>query len=216
MDAVGLLAGAGWGSGINLYLVVLVLGVAQRLGWSDLPEAFGRTDVLVAAALLFAVEFVADKVPYLDNLWDAVHTVVRPLGAAALGAVLAGASPSVGAALGGLVAAALALNAHGAKATTRLTMNASPEPVSNLVLSVVEDVAVVGLVALALERPELAAVVVAVLVVAAAAITLVVVRTLRGLGRRLRDAVGRAGRWRRRTSPAVSDPDVAASDADEG
>ncbi len=171
MDVVGLIAGSGWASGLNLYLVTLMLGLAGRLGWSDIPDLLTRTDVLVVAGILFAVEFVADKIPYLDNLWDVVHTFVRPAGAAALGAVLAGNSESIGAALGAIVAGALALDAHSAKATTRVVANTSPEPVSNLVLSVFEDVSVGLLVVLAITFPLLTIIVVAVLVVAAAAIT---------------------------------------------
>ena len=135
MDAVGLIAGAGWASGLNLYLVTLVLGMAGRFGWSDVPDVLRRTDVLIAVAVLFFVEFAADKIPYLDNLWDVLHTVVRPLGAAALGYVIAGDSESVGQAVGALVAGALATTSHAAKATTRAAVNASPEPVSNVTLS---------------------------------------------------------------------------------
>lgn len=171
MDVVGLIAGSGWASGLNLYLVTLLLGLAGRLGWSDIPDLLTRTDVMVVAGILFAVEFVADKIPYLDNLWDAVHTFVRPIGAAALGAVIAGDSESIGAAVGAIVAGALALDAHSAKATTRVVANTSPEPVSNFVLSVFEDLSVGFLVVLAISFPVITVIVVAVLVVAAAAVT---------------------------------------------
>ncbi len=171
MDVVGLIAGSGWASGLNLYLVTLLLGLAGRLGWTDIPDLLSRTDVMVVAAVLFAVEFVADKIPYLDNLWDAIHTFVRPIGAAALGAVLAGDSNSIGAALGAIVAGALALDAHAAKATTRVVANTSPEPVSNIVLSLFEDLSVGLLVVLAITFPVITVIVVAILVVAAAAVT---------------------------------------------
>lgn len=171
MDVVGLIAGSGWASGLNLYLVTLLLGFAGRLGWSDVPALLTRTDVMVVAGVLFLVEFVADKIPYLDNLWDAVHTFVRPIGAAALGAVIAGDSESIGAALGAIVAGVLALDAHSAKATTRVVANTSPEPVSNLVLSVFEDLSVGLLIVLAITFPVITIIVVAVLVVAAAAVT---------------------------------------------
>ena len=149
MEAAGLLAGSGWASGINLYLVTLMLGMAGRLGWTDIPEVLTRLDVMIVAGVLFVVEFFADKVPYLDNVWDAIHTVIRPLGAAAIGAVVAGDSASIGAAVGALVAGALALDAHAAKASTRVVVNASPEPVSNIGISLSEDVGVAGLVTLA-------------------------------------------------------------------
>jgi len=171
MESVGILAGSGWASGINLYLVTFLLGVAVRLGWSDVPEVFGRTDVMIVAGFLFAVEFVADKIPYVDNFWDAAHTVIRPLGAGVIGAVVAGYSPSIGAAIGAAVAAALALDAHAAKASTRLVINTSPEPVSNVAVSVFEDVSVAGLIILAVKYPVVAVVVVAVLAVGATALT---------------------------------------------
>ncbi|HEY7469874.1 MAG TPA: DUF4126 domain-containing protein [Acidimicrobiia bacterium] len=172
MDAVGLIAGSGWASGINLYLVTLLLGVAGRLGWGDIPPVLQRTDVMIVAGVLVAVEFVADKIPYLDNLWDAIHTVIRPLGAAALGAVVAGNSASIGAAVGATVAGLLALDAHAAKASTRVVVNASPEPVSNIGLSLAEDIGVAGLVTLAVTYPVVTVIVVAVLVVAATALTI--------------------------------------------
>ncbi len=184
MEAIGAVAGAGWASGINLYLVTLLLGVLGRAGWGDIPEVFTRTDVMVVAGVLFALEFVVDKVPYLDNVWDAIHTVVRPLGAAALGAVLAGQSSSIGAALGAIVAGALALDAHAAKATTRLAVNTSPEPVSNIGLSLFEDLSVAGLVVLAVTYPVVTVVVVVVLVVFATALALWLFRVARrGWGR---------------------------------
>ena len=183
METLGVVAGAGWASGINLYLVTLLRGIAQRVGWGDVPEVLGRTDVMVVAGILFVVEFAVDKVPYADNIWDSIHTVVRPLGAAALGAVLVGDASSIGAALGAIVAGALALDAHAAKATTRLAVNTSPEPVSNISLSLAEDLSVAGLVALAIANPVIALVVVVVLVVAA---TTLVVWLWRGIRRGVR------------------------------
>ena len=166
MDAIGLIAGSGWASGLNLYAVTLILGMAGRFGWSDVPEVLTRTDVLLAAAVLFFIEFAADKIPYLDNVWDALHTVIRPLGAAALGYVIAGESGSIGEAAGALVAGALAATSHSAKATTRAAVNASPEPVSNLTLSVLEDGVASGMTVLALALPVVALVVALLLAIA--------------------------------------------------
>ena len=166
MDVVGLVAGTGWASGLNLYLVTLVLGLAGRLGWSDIPTVLTRTDVLVVVGIMFFVEFAADKIPYLDSLWDGLHTVIRPLGAAALGYVIAGDSGSIGEALGAIVAGSLALTSHSAKATTRATVNTSPEPFSNLTLSVLEDGLAGGVMALALALPVVALVVVVLLAAA--------------------------------------------------
>ena len=191
MDVVGLIAASGWASGLNLYLVTLLLGLAGRFGWSDIPDLLTRTDVMVVAGILFVIEFFADKIPYLDNLWDVIHTFVRPVGAAALGAVIAGDSDSIGSALGAIVAGALALDAHSAKATTRVVANTSPEPVSNLILSVVEDLSVGLLVVLAITFPVITVIIVAVLVVAAAAVTSWLWRVARRGWRRIREH-----RWR--------------------
>jgi hypothetical protein len=167
VEAAGLIAGSGWASGINLYLVALMLGTAGRLGWADIPDVLTRLDVMIVAGVLFLLEFVADKIPYLDSVWDAIHTVIRPLGAAALGAVIAGDAASIGAAAGALIAGALALDAHAAKASTRVVVNASPEPFSNIGISLAEDVGVAGLVTLAVTYPVPTIIVVAILVVAA-------------------------------------------------
>ncbi|HEX6299196.1 MAG TPA: DUF4126 domain-containing protein [Acidimicrobiia bacterium] len=172
METIGLIAGSGWASGLNLYLATLILGIAGRAGWADLPEVLSRTDVMIVAGVLFVVEFVADKVPFLDNFWDVIHTFVRPIGAAAVGAVIAGESGSVGAAVGGILSGALALDAHSAKASTRVMVNASPEPVSNIAVSFFEDIGVAALVALAVTYPVVTVVVVAVLVVVATALTI--------------------------------------------
>lgn len=172
IETLGLVAGSGWASGLNLYLAVLILGFSERLGWTDIPDVLGRTDVMIVAGTLFVVEFVADKVPYLDNVWDAIHTFIRPAGAAALGAVLAGESGSIGTALGAVISGGLALDSHAAKATTRVVANTSPEPFSNIILSLVEDLGAALLVVLSLLHPAVALVVVAVLVVAATALTI--------------------------------------------
>lgn len=198
IETIGILAGSGWAAGLNLYLVTLLLGFAGRAGWADIPDLLTRTDVMVVAGVLFVVEFFADKVPFLDSLWDAIHTFVRPLGAAALGAVIAGDSESIGAALGAVAAGALALDAHAAKASTRMVVNTSPEPVSNIGLSLFEDLSVAGLVALAVTSPVVSVVVVAVLVVAATALTIWLWKVMRRAMTRVRDGIrgltaGRSG-----------------------
>jgi hypothetical protein len=179
IETIGVLAGSGWAAGINLYLVTLMLGIAGRAGWTDIPDVLTRLDVMIVAGVLFAIEFVADKVPFLDSLWDAIHTFVRPLGAAALGAVIAGDSESIGAAVGAVIAGILALDAHSAKASTRLVVNASPEPVSNIALSLFEDVSVALLIALAVTYPLVSVIVVAVLVVFATMLTIWLWRAVR-------------------------------------
>ena len=172
IETIGVISGSGWASGLNLYLTTLMLGVAGRSGWADIPDVLTRTDVMIVAGVLFAVEFVADKVPFLDSFWDVIHTFIRPIGAAAIGAVIAGDSGSIGAAVGGILSGVLALDAHSAKASTRVMVNASPEPVSNAAVSLFEDFSVAGLVVLAVTFPLVTIIVVAILVVAATALTI--------------------------------------------
>jgi hypothetical protein len=160
---------SGWASGINAYAVVLVLGLADRFfSLGQIPDALARTDVLVLAGVLFVVEMFADKIPYVDSLWDTVHTVVRPAVGATIGYLLghetAGLDAAVGAATGGITA----LLSHGVKAGLRAAVNTSPEPASNVVVSTGEDVAVTGVTALAIAHPWWAASIALVLLVAGA------------------------------------------------
>lgn len=164
---------SGWASGVNSYAVVLVLGLLGRWGSVDaVPGAVQRTDVLIAAAVMFAVELVADKVPYLDSLWDTVHTIIRPVVGAALGALLAGDASTLQQAVMATTGGASALASHSVKAGLRAAINTSPEPASNIVVSSAEDFTVAGVVSLAAVSPWLAAGVAAVLL--GAGLTLVV------------------------------------------
>lgn len=193
LETIGVISGSGWASGINLYLATLLLGVAGRAGWTDIPDVLQRTDVMVVAGVLFVVEFFADKVPFLDSFWDTIHTFIRPIGAAAIGAVIAGDSESIGAALGGIMSGLLALDAHSAKASTRVMVNASPEPVSNAAVSLFEDVGVVLLVVLAVTFPVVTIIVVAALVVAATALTIWLWRSVRRAWRKVRTRLRERG-----------------------
>jgi hypothetical protein len=157
MDA-GAILGSGWASGLNLYGVVALLGIGGRLGWIDSPSGVQRTWVIVVAVMLYSVEFVADKIPLVDSVWDSVHTVVRPLGAAALTLVLAGQEPTPKTVLLAVLSGSLALTSHGAKATTRLAANTSPEPVSNVLLSLIEDAIVAAMIWLVAKAPVVAGV----------------------------------------------------------
>lgn len=192
MSALSLVVGSGWAAGVNLYAVTLVLGVLARTGAADLPEVLQRNEVLVAAAALYVVEFVVDKIPYLDNAWDAAHTVIRPVGAAVLGAVLSGDVSTLGEIGSAAGAAALALFSHTAKATARAAVNTSPEPVSNSAVSLGEDGLVAVVVYLAVANPLLALLAVAVLLVGGVWLTLRVWRAARSGLRRLRER--RSGR----------------------
>ena len=129
----------GWCSGISVYLTVALLGISGRMGWMDLPgDLSGVTNPLVIglAALLFLVEFVADKVPYVDSVWDSVHTFIRPLGAASLGALAGVDQGPVSQMLYALLTGTVALNTHAVKASARLAINTTTEPFSNIIASV--------------------------------------------------------------------------------
>lgn len=155
---------SGWASGVNAYAVVLLLGVLGATGATDqVPDALQRPDVLIAAGVLFLCEAVADKIPYVDSAWDAVHTVVRPVAGAVVGALLAGQSGSLSDLAAGAVGGSTALVSHLVKAGTRAAINTSPEPASNFVMSTVEDLGVAGIVVFALFHPLAAAIIAAVL-----------------------------------------------------
>lgn len=146
------------GAGINLYATVLVIGLASRFDWVNLPDSFeplASSWVIGGAAALFVLEFLADKIPWIDSLWDAIHTLIRPIGAAVVAvAALGPASPGMEVAAA-LLGAAIGASTHAAKAGTRLAVNASPEPASNIAVSLVEDGFVVALVLLLLTHPLL-------------------------------------------------------------
>lgn len=149
---------SGWASGVNAYAVVLILGLFGRFGGVDsVPTALARTDVLVVAAVLFAIELVADKIPYVDSTWDAVHTVVRPAIGAALGAMLAGDASTLEQALLATTGGITALASHAVKAGLRAAVNTSPEPASNIAVSTAEDLTVAGVISLAVIQPWIAA-----------------------------------------------------------
>ena len=159
---LGRTLGFSFAAGLNLYATVALVGLASRYDWVALPpqfEVFDNDLVIGVALAMYVIEFCADKIPWVDTAWDAVHTLVRPLGGALIAvAALGEASPMIQglvALLGGSVAA----SSHLTKAGARAMVNTSPEPVSNWVLSLGEDLLVVGLGFLALRYPVAALVV---------------------------------------------------------
>jgi hypothetical protein len=184
---VGLVAGTAWAAGVNLYAVVALLGVLGRLGVGEVPEVFTRTEVMAVALVLFAVEFVVDKVPYLDSLWDLVHTAIRPLGAVGIALLLTGDAEAWQQATGAVGAAGLAAASPAPKATARDSIHTSPEPVTNAGVSLGEDGLVAVVVWLAVTNPVAALVTVAVLLVGGAALTVVLLATARRGWRRWRE-----------------------------
>ena len=180
MDSLALTFSSGWASGVNAYLVVLVLGIADRVGgFGDIPDVLGSWPVLAAAAGLYACEFVADKIPYVDSTWDAISTIIRPTVAAVIGVLMAGDASSLDQAVNGAVGGGTALLSHLTKAGSRLALNASPEPVSNIAASLTEDVAVLAVIGFAIQHPHAAAAIAGVLLVAGLVVLYLVAKLVR-------------------------------------
>jgi len=159
MENLPLLLGGSWASGINMYLTVAALGIAHRMELIDLPgklEILANPVVIAVAGILFLIEFVADKIPYVDSAWDSVHTFIRPVGGAAIGYLaLAGYGPEWQVPVA-LLTGSIAFESHLTKATARAAINTSPEPLSNSVASLSEDAAVLGIVYLIIKHPAIA------------------------------------------------------------
>jgi hypothetical protein len=179
---LGRTLGFSFAAGVNLYATVAILGLAARYGWVALPPQFDvfDNDVVIGVALvMYLIEFFADKIPYVDSLWDLIHTAIRPVGGALIAvATLGDVSPTVEglvALLGGTVAA----GSHLTKTSTRAAVNTSPEPFSNWFLSFGEDLFVVALGYLALQHPLVALVVAAVLIGLIVIFAAVIIRTAR-------------------------------------
>lgn len=206
LETLGFALGTSFASGLNLYATVAAAGLFERLGIIHLPPnlAILAHPVVFGIALsLFVVEFVADKIPYVDSVWDAVHTFIRPPAAAFLSyGAFAGEVPEHWRIAAALLAGSVALTSHGAKATTRAATNVSPEPVSNWTLSILEDGVAVFLAWMAAAHPILTAVIVVVLVIVAVMVIWKLFGFLRQVIARLRPrAVPRDTREANPTSP---------------
>lgn len=167
LTAAGRTLGFSFAAGINLYATAALLGLASRYGWVALPEQYRVFDndlVIGAAIVLYVIEFFADKIPWVDSIWDALHTVIRPVGGALIAVgTLGDASPTTEG-LVALLGGSLAAGSHFTKAGTRAVANTSPEPFSNWILSLSEDAFVLTLGFVALEYPLYAAIIVIVAV----------------------------------------------------
>jgi uncharacterized protein DUF4126 len=189
MDLIelGRTLGFSFAAGVNLYATVAILGLASRYGWVSLPpqfQAFNNDLVIGAAIAMYLIEFFADKIPYVDTLWDIVHTAIRPIGGALIAVTTLGdASPTVEA-LVALLGGTVAAGSHLTKTSTRAAANTSPEPFSNWVLSVAEDLFVVGLGYLALIHPIAALVLAVALLALIVLFAAVIIRTVRRWFRR--------------------------------
>jgi len=188
INTIAIAMGAGWVSGINLYAAVATLGLLSRFAHLRLP---GDLDVLTSwwiigiALVLYVVEFFADKIPYLDSAWDAIHTFIRIPAGAVLTATAFGEFDRSVQVVAFLLGGGLALSSHGTKASTRAAINLSPEPVSNIVASLVEDALAIGSILLSVFLPIVLIILVVVCVV-------ISIYMMRRTARALRAALERA------------------------
>ena len=185
---IAIAAALGWASGLRLYAVVFLTGLAGFLGWVPLPDGLKILQnpiVLTASGVMLAVEFLADKIPGLDSLWDVLHTVIRVPAGAALAAGVFGGDSATWATVAALAGGTLAATAHAAKTTTRAAVNTSPEPFSNIGLSLLGDAAVPTLLWLSWTHPLWFFVALAGAIVIAIVLTMVLFGFLRALVRRL-------------------------------
>jgi len=202
MSAIPLIFTSGWASGIDAYLVALLLGLLGRYGhMTAVPPTLERTDVLVAAGALFAVQFVVDKIPYLDSASDVVHTVIRPVLGAAIGALLAGHAHTLPQAAAAAIGGGTALVTHLIKAGVRMGVNTSPEPFSNVAVSLTEELTVAGIVVFALLHPVPAAILAGLLLLAGVGAVVFLASRIRRFWRRRRER-----RLARRSAAGLSVP----------
>lgn len=198
MDLPALLALAaalGWASGLRLYAVVFMAGWAGFMGWIELPSGLlllQHPAVLLASGFMLVVEFFADKIPGLDSLWDIVHSVIRVPAGAALAAAVFGADSAAMAVAAGLLGGSLAATSFATKATTRAAANTSPEPFSNITLSLLEDGLVLGAFWLATHYPLLFGVVLCITLVLMLLLLITLFRFLKAITRRIGSMFGAA------------------------
>jgi hypothetical protein len=168
LAGLGRTLGFSFAAGINLYATVAILGLASRYGWVSLPEQYRvfDNDLIIGIAItLYVIEFFADKIPWVDSIWDAIHTVIRPIGGAVIAVQTLGDASPATETLVGLLGGTLAASTHFTKAGTRAVANASPEPFTNWILSFSEDLFVVSLGFIALKYPLVATLIVLVALV---------------------------------------------------
>ena len=188
LETLSLVLGAGFSSGLNLYATVATLGLLQRFGVIQLPDklqVLSHPAILAVAMGLYLVEFLADKIPYIDSVWQAVHTFIRPPAAALLAFSVTGSASEPWRWGAALLAGGVALTSHGTKASARAAANMSPEPLSNWALSLGEDLLAVWLTWFATAHPTMAIVLVAVLLVVSLFLLYHLFRFLRRTFRRL-------------------------------
>ena len=196
LNALGLIVPLAFASGVNLYATVAVLGLCSHYGLVSLPDqlrVFDNPIIITAALGMYLVEFIADKIPWFDSMWDAVHTVVRPLGGALVAVTALGEASPAANVLVALLGGSIAMTTHLTKAGTRAAANTSPEPFSNWLLSLGEDVLAVGISYGALQHPMVALTVAVVLLIAIVCFASLIVRFVRRRFRRVAGAPGASG-----------------------
>ena len=182
LTALGSAIPLAFASGLNVYATIAVIGISSRYGLVTLPDQFRAFDnpIIIGVAVgLYLVEFIADKIPWLDSLWDMVHTVIRPFGGALLAAMALGNASPLARALAALLGGSVAMTTHVTKAGTRVAANASPEPFSNWLLSLGEDLLTVTLSYTALRSPRIALAIVVALLLVVLAFASFIIRALR-------------------------------------
>jgi hypothetical protein len=192
---LALAAALGWASGLRLYAVVFITGMVGWLGWLPLPPGLAVLQhpvLLAGSGFMLLVEFFADKIPGLDSLWDLVHSVIRVPAGAALAAGVLGADSTTMGVLGALLGGSLSATSFATKATTRAAVNTSPEPFSNIAVSLLEDGLVVGAMWLATQHPLVFGVALAVVLVISICLLVVMVKFLKALLRRISAWLGGA------------------------
>ena len=183
-------------SGWRLYLTILATGVAMHFGWLPLPEHLQALQILAnpwvmgVAAVGTLAEFLADKIAWVDSIWDSVHSIVRPLGGALLALALVDSADPAWQVIAFILGGGGALISHSAKATTRAVVNISPEPYSNAAVSTGEDVATTGLLALVIAFPAVAIVIALLLLIAAVLVIIALRKLLRSVRGELKRALG--------------------------
>ncbi len=163
LSNLGVLLGGSWASGVNLYLTIAGLGIMDKMGVINLPgnlDVISNPLIIAVAILMYAVEFFADKIPLVDSVWDSVHTFIRPIGGAALSYMAMADIGPVAQIPAALLSGTVAMDSHLTKATARVAINTSPEPVTNSIASVSEDAMVVGALWMIVNHPIITGIIV--------------------------------------------------------
>jgi hypothetical protein len=182
VSALGYTIPFAFASGLNVYATIAVLGLSSHFGLVSLPQQFRAFDhpaVIGVALVMYLIEFVADKIPWFDSVWDALHTVIRPLGGAFVAVAALGDASPMATTLAALLGGSVAMTTHLTKTGARAAANTSPEPFSNWILSFSEDALAVGLTYGAIRHPDIALAIAVLLLIVIGAFSALIVRFVR-------------------------------------